>query len=194
VAVTASPARFFERLGGGRLLGPLLFACIGAAFHQVGYLLRTCAGMVVGLFSLGALALPGGSLDLQTLGLALGTYAVHLLLALCSPLLILGLYLAIAACQHLALRLVDAGEERGMVGTLQVACYAFAVGWVGVVPTLGPLVFALWWTILMVVGTSRVHRRSTTRTLVTVIPTLMLVAAPLAACTFGLFFAALSPL
>ena len=194
-AVTAGPARFFERLGGeGRVLGPLLFALIGATLHQTGYALKTCLGSVLGMLGVFSLNMPGGNVDWQMFCFALGTQLAKLLVALLSPLVVLGLYLGVASGQHLALRLVDAGEERGISGTLQVACYAFAVGWVGLVPFLGPLAFAVWWTILMVVGTSRVHGRSTTRTLVVALPSLMLVAAPFAACLFGVLFAFLSPI
>jgi len=193
-AVTSSPARFFERMGGEGLLGPLAFALSGAVLHQTVYVFRTCLGMAVGAFSYATLGLPMGAPDWKMLALLAGTYLSKLLLALVSPLLVLGLYLLVALCQHLALRLVDAGEERGATATLQVACYAFGVGWIGLVPAVGPLAFAVWWTTLMVVGTSRVHRRSPTRTLVVTIPSAMLVAAPFAACTLGLMFGLLSPI
>jgi len=137
-----------------------------------------------------ALAAPmmatGGGNPHGDLSVLLAVWGTRIVLTMLSPLAMFSLYLGVASLQHVALRVVDAGAEYGLGATLKVACYAMGVSWVGLVLEPGfLLLFPIWWTVLMVVGTAAVHRRSTTRTLVVAVPTGMLCVAPVLACVLG---------
>lgn len=179
--VTSEPGIFFERLDpGARLGGALLFALLGACLLQSGQTALNLAGVAGRLLLLCTRLV----VDPQAPGLAIHGLGIagEVGMLLVSPIAVLLLYLLVASLQHLALRIVDAGGEMGLEATLKVACYAFALGWLGIVPYLGHLVFPFWWTAVMVIGTARIHHRSTTRTLVVLLPTVLLMLAPVAAC------------
>lgn len=187
-AVTVRPAVFFEQLATEGGMGPALtYGLIGAMLLGLSNTVLTIFGAVASLAIIVPPLIQGlqsGTMDTQMLIVSLVAATSRALMVLVAPFVTLTLYLTVAILQHLCLRLVDAGAERGIGATLKVACYAMGVGWIGgLLPYFGPLlVFPIWWTILMVVGTSRVHRRSSTRTLVVLMPTLMLCLAPMAAC------------
>ena len=187
-AVTTRPAVFFEQLSTDGGMGPALtFGLIGAALLGVSNTALALLAFVGNIAVVGPYAIQGlqsGNWDVQLIIATVVAATTRVLMVLLAPFVTLALYLTVAVLQHLCLRMVDAGAERGIGATLKVACYAMGVGWVGgLFPYFGPLlVFPVWWTILMVVGTSRVHRRSSTRTLVVLMPTMMLCLAPMAAC------------
>ncbi len=187
--VTGQPGTFFERLDPeAGIGGALVFALIGACLLQSGQ----AAVRLMGLLATALTLVTQVVLDPQapgTVAMAVGMLGKVVTL-LVSPLALLLLYLTVAALQHLALRIVDAGGERGIGATIKVGCYAFALGWLGIVPWLGHLAFPIWWTVVMVIGTARVHHRSTTRTLVVVLPTALLLLAPVAACVVGVLLGA----
>ena len=189
--VTGQPGRFFEQLEPTtRLGGALVFALVGAVLHQSGHGVMSIIGSVGSLVVavVGALSSQDPSLFLAQAGY----HAVKLLVLVASPFLLLLLYLVVASLQHLTLRLVDAGAENGIEATLKVACYAFALGWLGILPFLGQAVFPIWWTVVMVIGTARIHHRSTTRTAVVILPTALLFLAPVAACIAAVVLGALA--
>jgi hypothetical protein len=199
-AITARPAVFFEQLSTEGGMGPaLVYGLLGATLlmlSNAALAILGTAGNIAMLAGPAFQASQGSSVDTQFLVSVVVMSATRLLGVLVSPLATLTLYLIVAVMQHGLLRLVDAGYERGIGATLKIACYAMGVGWLcGLVPTAGPLLlFPVWWTVLMVVGTSRVHRRSTTRTLVVVVPTLALCLAPVAACFASAMVGLLMPL
>jgi len=187
--VTSQPNAFFERLEpGGGLRGVTTFALVGALLLNSGQLALSAVKLVVSTMALLVQPALHGMSSFDT---RLAVYlAARLLYLLTSPLLVLLLFLAVACVMHVALRLVGAGAEQGIEATIKVAMYGFALGWLGVLPWLGLAVFPVWWTVVMVIGTARVHRRSTTRTAVVVVPALLLFFAPVASCfaatVFGL--------
>ena len=179
--VTGQPEVFFGRLRpAGGLLGAAVFGLVGAMLLNSGQMALNAAKLVVSAMTL--VIQPGlhgwSSFDVGLAG-ALGARLCYLLL---TPLLVLLLFLAVASLMHVALRIVGAGAEHGVEATLKVALYGFALGWLGVLPWLGLVVFPFWWTALMVVGTARIHGRSTTRTAVVIVPALLLFFAPVASC------------
>lgn len=202
VGVISRPDTFFDQLYPTRdITAALGYALVGALLHRslwMGQSLLTggwvlIEGVITALASSGAGSGPGSSTStmLQHPAAAAGAHAG---LALLAPLATFGLFLAVASLQHLALRFVGAGREHGFPGTLKVACYALGgTGWMGLVPLIGPLVQAVWWTVLMVLGTARVHRRSTTRTLVVVLPVALFCGAPIAAAGVAGLLAVLTP-
>lgn len=199
-AITGRPAVFFEQLSTEGGMGPALtYGLLGASLlmlSNAALAILGTAGNVMMMAGPLIQASQGGAVDTQFLISLLVLSTTRLLGVLVSPLATLTLYLIVAVMQHGLLRLVDAGHERGIGATLKIACYAMGVGWLcGLVPTVGPAVlFPVWWTVLMVVGTARVHRRSTTRTLVVVVPTLALCLAPVAACFASAMVGLLMPI
>lgn len=179
--VTGQPGTFFARLqSAGGLGGALIFALLGAFLLNSGRMALGFFRLLVSSLTLLVDPLLHGA---SSIDVSLAIYVgLRLLYLLASPLLVLLLFILVAALQHLALRLVDAGAEHGIEATLKVALYGFALGWLGVVPWLGPAIFPIWWTAVMVIGTAQVHGRSTTRTAVVIVPSLLLLLAPVASC------------
>jgi len=178
------PVAFFEQLDPHQRIAPaMMYGLTGTVLHQV---LRIGMRMLNSLGTIAVLAWAAihGNSGGAGAGQAFMTHLVGqgsvLLFTLLSPLLLFALYVTVSLMQHAALRLVRAGES-GVGATMLVAAYSMGIGWVGLIPILGPPAFLVWWSVLMVIGTSRVHRCSTTRTLVILVPTLMLCVAPVAA-------------
>jgi len=200
--VISRPDTFFDQLDPGRDVAAALgYALVGALLHRALWSVQSLLtggwvlieGVITALTSSGAGSGPGSSTATMLLQPAAAAGA-HIGLALLAPLATFGLFLAVASLQHLTLRIVGAGREHGFPGTLKVACYALGgTGWMGLLPVIGPLVQAVWWSVLMVLGTSRVHRRSTTRTLVVVLPMALFCGAPIAAAGVAGLVAVLTP-
>lgn len=181
------PVEFFEQLDPHQRVAPaMMYGLTGTVLHQVlRVLLRAVSSLgVIAMVAVGAAQGNGGGAMLAQL-VAQGSILLYMLL---SPLLLFALYVTVALLQHAALRLVRAGES-GIGATLLVASYSMGIGWIGLIPLVGPPAFLVWWTVLMVIGTSRVHRCSTTRTLVVLVPTMMLCVAPVAAAIVAIVLA-----
>jgi hypothetical protein len=200
--VISRPDTFFDQLDPNRDVAAAMgYALVGALLHRslwMGQSLLTggwvlIQGVVAALTSSGGGSGPGSSAVAMLLQPA-GAAGAYLVLSLLAPLATFGMFLAVASLQHLALRIVGAGQEHGFPGTLKVACYSLGgTGWMGFLPVIGPLLQAVWWTVLMVLGTARVHQRSTTRTLVVVLPMALFCGAPIAAVGVAGLLAMLTP-
>ncbi len=186
--VISRPDTFFDQLHPTRDLGAAVgYALLGALLHQVWWMLQTTAtggGVLLDALWLAVTSSGGGGAGPGPLLQALGAAAAHLGMALLAPLATFGLFAVVAAAQHAALRVVGAGGEHGLPATLKVALYALGgTGWLGLFPVIGALIQVIWWTVLMINGTARVHQCSTTRSLVVVLPMALFCGAPLAAAT-----------
>jgi len=203
--VISRPLTFFDQLDPRRDMGAAVgYALVGSVLHRllsslqrlgvaVWLLVQGGVTAASGGFGSGA---PAGSLSglagTSPLWMTLGGAGVQLAVAVLAPFATFGLFLVVAMLQHASLRAVGAGGERGTLATLKVACYSLGgTGWMGLLPIIGPLVQLVWWTVLMVQGTAVIHRRSTTRTLVVVLPLALFCGAPLAAAGVAALLAVL---
>ena len=183
--ITARPGAFFERMDPtGDMSAALQYGLIGSALQWMWQVLLM--GLYVGLVVVMALVLvvAGAAAQSGSAGpglVMLGVAGAFLVFTLLTP-VFNGLFvLILATVQHVCLRLVGAGGEFGLTATLKVACYSMAPGWTGVIPYFGQMAVPVWWAILMVVGTAKVHRCSVTRSLVTLVPFLLMFLAPIVA-------------
>jgi hypothetical protein len=186
--VTARPAQFFERMEPrGDLSAALGYGLAGSALQWSWQILLMglyvlfigVIGLIIAIAASAQSSSPGPGLAMM------GVFAGMIVLLLATPGLNLAFVLVLAAFQHLALRLVGAGGEHGIGATLKIACYAMGVGWSGLIPYMGQMALPVWWAILMVVGTHKVHQCSVTRSLATLVPFVILFLSPIVAY-FGL--------
>jgi len=182
--VTARPAQFFERMEPtGDFSAAFVYGLTGSALQWswqvllIGmYLLFIgVLGVIIVIATSAQNSSPGPGLAM------LGVFAGLTVLLLATPGLNLVFVLILAAFQHLALRIAGAGGEHGIGATLKIACYAMGVGWTGLIPYMGQMALPVWWAILMVVGTHKVHRCSITRSLATLVPFLIMFLSPIIA-------------
>ena len=183
--ITARPGAFFERMDPtGDMSSALQYNLIGSALQWMWQVLLM--GLYVGLFVVMALVMvvAGAAAQSGSAGPGLVMLAVagaFLLATLLTPAFNVIFVIILASVQHVCLRLVGAGGELGLTATLKVACYSMSPGWTGVIPYFGQMAVPVWWAILMVIGTAKVHRCSVTRSLVTLVPFLLMFLAPIVA-------------
>lgn len=186
--VTARPAQFFERMEPtGDFSAAVVYGLTGSALQWSWQILLMglyvlfigAIGLVIAIAASASNSSPGPGLAMM------GVFAGLILLLLATPGLNLVFVLILAAFQHLALRLAGAGGEHGIGATLKIACYSMGVGWSGLIPYMGQMALPVWWAILMVVGTHKVHQCSVTRSLATLVPFLIMFLSPIVAY-FGL--------
>ena len=185
--ITSRPGSFFERMEPRADLSSALLYGLSASTLQwlwqtllLGLYFVMLAGM--GLIIAIAGAASGSGSGGPAAGLVMfGVAAAILLFAALTPVFNLLGILVLASIQHLCLRIVGAGGEHGLGATLKVACYALAPGWTGIIPYFGQMAVPIWWAILMVVGTAKVHNCSVTRALVTLVPFLLMFLSPIIA-------------
>ncbi len=189
VEVTARPHLLFEHMRPhGDLGSAISYGLVGCTLQsstqQLFLALYVVAILAVGI----AVALSGasGTDAMVILGIGLGLIAMMV----ATPLLVFCSFMVLASMQHLALRLVGAGQN-GLNTTLKVACYALGTGWIGIVPYFGATVQPIWWTVLMVIGTAKAHRCSPTKALVTLVPVLLACVAPVVAYIVVIVIAAI---
>ena len=180
--VTARPGQFFERMEPtGQFGSAFVYGLTGSAMQWMWQI------MLMGLYLaflgvIGIIVAIAASTQNQSVGpglAVLGVFAGLTILLLATPGLNLIFVLVLAAMQHLALRIAGAGGEYGIGATLKVACYSMGVGWTGLIPYMGQMALPVWWAILMVVGTHKVHKCSVTRSLATLVPFLIMFLSPI---------------
>ncbi len=180
--VTARPGQFFERMEPtGEFGSAFIYGLTGSGLQWMWQIMLMglylvflgVIGIIVAIAASAQSQSPGPGLAM------LGVFAGLTVLLLATPGLNLIFVLVLAAMQHLALRIAGAGGEYGIGATLKVACYAMGVGWTGLIPYMGQMALPVWWAILMVVGTHKVHRCSITRSLATLVPFLIMFLSPI---------------
>jgi len=183
--ITARPGAFFDRMDPtGDMSAALQYALIGSSMQWLWQILLM--GLYVGMFVVMAIimVIAGAAAQSGSAGPGLVMLAVagaFLLCTLATPVFNLVFVIILATVQHGCLRLVGAGGEQGLTATLKVACYSMAPGWTGLIPYFGQMAVPVWWAILMVVGTAKVHRCSVTRSLATLVPFLVMFISPIVA-------------
>jgi len=183
--ITARPGQFYERMEPtADLSAAMRYGLIGSTMQWMWQVLLM--GLYIGMFVVMAVVLVVAGAASQGAGggaapglVMLGVAGALLIATLLTPLFNMVFVAILATVQHVCLRLVGAGGEHGLAATLKVACYAMAPGWTGVIPYFGQMAVPVWWAILMVVGTSKVHRCSVTRSLVTLVPFVVMFLAPI---------------
>ena len=182
--ITARPGAFFERMEPtGDFSSAFIYGLMGSTLQWTWQIMLMGLYMVVlGVIGVAVAIAASAQNSSPGPGLAIiGVFAGLLFMLLMTPGLNLLFVLVVAAFQHLALRLAGAGGEHGIGATLKIACYAMGVGWTGLVPYMGQMALPVWWAILMVVGTHKVHECSLTRSLATLVPFLIMFLSPIIA-------------
>lgn len=191
VDVTARPHLMYEAMPPrGELGSAMSYGLIGSFMQSSTQLMFLAMYVVIlGLVGIAMVASGSGSDGWIMLGVA----GAMLFAVLLTPVIALFSFLLLAAFQHLALLLVGAGKG-GLEATLKVACYAMGTGWVGVIPYFGAMIQPFWWTVLMVIGVGKVHRCSTTKSLVVLVPMVIACVAPVMAYVLVIVIAAVAEL
>ena len=180
--ITARPGTFFERMEPtGDFGSALLYGLMGSTLQWTWQIMLMGMYIVLlGIIGVGIAVAASTQNSSPAAALAMiGVVVGMLVFIVATPGLNLLFVLILAAFQHLALRLAGAGGEHGIGATLKIACYSMGVGWTGLVPYLGQMALPVWWAILMVVGTHKVHECSITRSLVTLVPFLIMFLSPI---------------
>ena len=190
VEITARPHLMFEHMRPrGDLGSAVSYGLVGCVMQSSTQQLFLAMYMLM-IFAVGiAMAFSGASGNDALVMLAVG--GVILAVMIGTPLLVFISFMVLASLQHVALRLVGAGQN-GLEATLKVACYALGTGWGGIVPYFGATVQPIWWTVLMVIGVAKAHRCSPTKALVTLIPVLLACVAPVVAWMAVIVIAAIA--
>ena len=136
----------------GGLVDPLLFGLIGG-----------CAGTIVSILFQGLFqSIPGFASRNQTFDMfGLGPWALVIIYAALSPLLlILGLFVG-SAILHLCLMMVG-GANRSFETTFRVLCFASGAGNLfSMIPICGGVIAAVYNIVLECIGLSRAHQTTT---------------------------------
>jgi len=196
VEITVRPARFFDTMDPQREMGSALwFGLAGAAQNSLWPMLFTLMYAAMFVIMLGVAAFapsgPPSSGPHPVVVFGIGLVASLGMIVLMPVFTLLG-YVLMACLQHLALRIVGAGQEHGLTATLKMSLYAMGTGWVGIVPYMGQWAHPFWWTALMVVGATKVHDCSTTRALVMIVPVALVCIAPVVAYVMVLIVAVIA--
>jgi len=176
--VLFSPQRFFDELPpDGPLGAPVLYFLICSAITAVINVVASLTLLVVP----GGIALATGSLDAGLLIRLLMIFVFASLVVL--PVLFVAGFFASALVLHAFIRLIAGRDQKGLLATLRVSCYAVgapvAVAWI---PLAGILaVFYCFY--LHTTGLKRVHGIATARSLgpILLLATLLLVLAAIVA-------------